>query len=112
MFYFGDIPRESRVGGFRFGAPEEEVLLFFSRRIGLTNAGQEIPIAAGGRRLEEDVEAQVASAERFGGRSDELEIAFDRACLRRRHLHAVEAQTNQRSKNAQASADAVDQALA
>jgi hypothetical protein len=49
MFYFGDIPRESRVGGFRFSAPEEEVLLFFSRRIGLTGAGDEIPIAAGGR---------------------------------------------------------------
>ena len=49
MFYFGDIPRESRVGGFRFGVPEEEVLLFFSRRIGLTDAGAQIPMAAGGR---------------------------------------------------------------
>jgi Domain of unknown function (DUF5916)/Carbohydrate family 9 binding domain-like len=49
MFYFGDIPRESRVGGFRFTAPEEEVLLFFSRRIGLTDAGEQIPIVAGGR---------------------------------------------------------------
>jgi hypothetical protein len=49
MFYFGDIPRESRVGGTRFSAPEEEILLFFSRRIGLTDSGQEIPIAAGGR---------------------------------------------------------------
>jgi hypothetical protein len=48
-FYFGDIPRESRVGGFRFAAPEEEVLLFFSRRIGLTDAGEQIPIAGGGR---------------------------------------------------------------
>jgi hypothetical protein len=48
-FYFGDIPRESRVGGFRFAAPEEEVLLFFSRRIGLTDTGEQIPIAAGGR---------------------------------------------------------------
>jgi len=49
MFYFGDIPRESRVGGFRFGAPEEEELLFFSRRIGLTDAGDQIPIVGGGR---------------------------------------------------------------
>ena len=49
MFYFGDIPRESRVGGFRFMVPEEEVLLFFSRRIGLTDAGEQIPIVAGGR---------------------------------------------------------------
>jgi hypothetical protein len=49
MFYFGDIPRESRLGSARFAPPEEEVLLFFSRRIGLTDAGQEIPIAAGGR---------------------------------------------------------------
>src|SRR3954462_8311379 len=44
MFYFGDIPRESRLGGARFAPPEEEVLLFFSRRIGLTATGDEIPI--------------------------------------------------------------------
>jgi len=49
MFYFGDIPRESRLGNARFAPPEEEMLLFFSRRIGLTDTGQEIPIAAGGR---------------------------------------------------------------
>src|SRR4051812_11304779 len=49
MFYFGDIPRESRLGAARFAPPEEEVLLFFSRRIGLTATGDEIPIAAGGR---------------------------------------------------------------
>jgi hypothetical protein len=49
MFYFGDIPRESRLGNARFAPPEEEMLLFFSRRIGLTTNGQEIPIAAGGR---------------------------------------------------------------
>jgi hypothetical protein len=49
MFYFGDIPRESRLGNARFSPPEEEMLLFFSRRIGLTDDGQEIPIAAGGR---------------------------------------------------------------
>jgi len=49
MFYFGDIPRESRLGNARFSPPEEEVLLFFSRRIGLTDSGTEIPIAAGAR---------------------------------------------------------------
>jgi Domain of unknown function (DUF5916)/Carbohydrate family 9 binding domain-like len=49
MFYFGDIPRESRLGNARFAPPEEEMLLFFSRRIGLTDTGREIPIAAGGR---------------------------------------------------------------
>ncbi len=49
LFYFGDIPRESRLGNVRFAPPEEEMLLFFSRRIGLTDDGEEIPIAAGGR---------------------------------------------------------------
>jgi uncharacterized protein DUF5916/cellulose/xylan binding protein with CBM9 domain len=49
MFYFGDIPRESRVGTARFSPPEEEMLLFFSRRIGLTDNGDQIPIQAGGR---------------------------------------------------------------
>lgn len=49
MFYFGDIPRESRLGNARFAPPEEEMLLFFSRRVGLTDSGDEIPIAAGGR---------------------------------------------------------------
>ncbi len=49
MFYFGDIPRESRLGNARFSPPEEEILLFFSRRIGLTPDGEPLPIAAGGR---------------------------------------------------------------
>ena len=40
MFYFGDIPRESRLGSARFAPPEEEMLLFFSRRIGLTDTGR------------------------------------------------------------------------
>jgi hypothetical protein len=48
-FYFGDIPRESRLGNNRFSPPEEEMLLFFSRRIGLTSAGEAIPIDAGAR---------------------------------------------------------------
>ena len=49
MFYFGDIPRESRLGPARFAAPEEEMLLFFSRRIGLTSSGSPIPIDGGAR---------------------------------------------------------------
>jgi uncharacterized protein DUF5916/cellulose/xylan binding protein with CBM9 domain len=49
IFYFGDIPRESRLGSIRFSAPEEEMLLFFSRRIGLTDSGEAIPIQAGAR---------------------------------------------------------------
>jgi hypothetical protein len=48
IFYFGDIPRNQR-GTVRFRPPEEELLLFFSRRIGLTDAGEQIPIVAGGR---------------------------------------------------------------
>ena len=48
-FYFGDIPRESRLGNNRFQPPEEEMLLFFSRRIGLTSGGEPIPIDAGAR---------------------------------------------------------------
>jgi uncharacterized protein DUF5916/cellulose/xylan binding protein with CBM9 domain len=48
-FYFGDIPRESRLGNNRFQPPEEEMLLFFSRRIGLTSLGEPIPIDAGAR---------------------------------------------------------------
>ncbi len=49
IFYFGDIPRESRLGNNRFSPPEEEMLLFFSRRIGLTGSGEPIPIDAGAR---------------------------------------------------------------
>jgi hypothetical protein len=48
IFYFGDIPRNQRAVT-RFRPPEEELLLFFSRRIGLTDDGQQIPIYGGGR---------------------------------------------------------------
>jgi len=48
IFYFGDIPRNRRAVT-RFRPPEEELLLFFSRRIGLTDDGQQIPIYGGGR---------------------------------------------------------------
>ncbi len=48
IFYFGDIPRNQRQAS-RFRPPEEELLLFFSRRIGLTDRGEQIPIRAGGR---------------------------------------------------------------
>jgi hypothetical protein len=48
VFYFGDIPRNSRQTS-RFRPPEEDLLLFFSRRIGLTEEGEQIPILGGAR---------------------------------------------------------------
>jgi hypothetical protein len=48
IFYFGDIPRNTRNSS-RFRPPEEDLLLFFSRRIGLTDEGEQIPIVAGAR---------------------------------------------------------------
>ena len=46
IFYFGDIPRNQRQTT-RFRPPEEDLLLFFSRRIGLTDAGQQVPLYGG-----------------------------------------------------------------
>jgi hypothetical protein len=48
IFYFGDIPRNTRLSS-RFRPPEEDLLLFFSRRIGLTDQGEQIPILGGAR---------------------------------------------------------------
>jgi hypothetical protein len=48
IFYVGDIPRNKRASS-RFSPPEEDVLLFFSRRIGLTDAGQQVPLYGGAR---------------------------------------------------------------
>lgn len=48
IFYFGDIPRNSRSAS-RFRPPEEDLLLFFSRRIGLSNTGQQEPLYGGAR---------------------------------------------------------------
>jgi hypothetical protein len=48
IFYFGDIPRNTRLSS-RFRPPEEDLLLFFSRRIGLTDQGEQIPIIGGAR---------------------------------------------------------------
>ena len=48
IFYFGDIPRNTRQSS-RFRPPEEDLLLFFSRRIGLTDDGEQIPILGGAR---------------------------------------------------------------
>jgi hypothetical protein len=48
IFYFGDIPRNTRQTS-RFRPPEEDLLLFFSRRIGLTDEGEQIPILGGAR---------------------------------------------------------------
>lgn len=49
VFYFGDIPRNQRQTS-RFRPPEEDLLLFFSRRIGLTDSGAQVPLY-GGLRL-------------------------------------------------------------
>ena len=46
VFYFGDIPRNQRQTS-RFRPPEEDLLLFFSRRIGLTDAGAQTPLYGG-----------------------------------------------------------------
>jgi Domain of unknown function (DUF5916)/Carbohydrate family 9 binding domain-like len=48
IFYFGDIPRNTRQVA-RFRPPEEDLLLFFSRRIGLKDNGEEQPLAGGVR---------------------------------------------------------------
>jgi len=48
IFYFGDIPRNARQAS-RFRPPEEDLLLFFSRRIGLTDGGEQLPLHGGVR---------------------------------------------------------------
>jgi hypothetical protein len=48
IFYFGDIPRNKRQSS-RFSPPEEDLLLFFSRRIGLTETGAQQPLYGGVR---------------------------------------------------------------
>ena len=48
IFYVGDIPRNQRQNT-RFRPPEEDLLLFFSRRIGLTDSGQQEPLYGGAR---------------------------------------------------------------
>lgn len=47
IFYVGDAARNNRVT--LAPTPDEDLLLFFSRRIGLTETGDPIPIHAGGR---------------------------------------------------------------
>ncbi len=48
IFYFGDIPRNQRQTT-RFRPPEEDLLLFFSRRIGLNDSGAQEPLYGGVR---------------------------------------------------------------
>jgi len=48
IFYFGDIKRNQRQAS-RFRPPEEDLLLFFSRRIGLNDKGEQQPLAGGVR---------------------------------------------------------------
>jgi hypothetical protein len=47
VFYVGDAARNNRL--FRAPTADEDLLLFFSRRIGLTESGREIPIIGGAR---------------------------------------------------------------
>ena len=47
IFYVGDAARNNRVNP--APTPDEDILLFFSRRIGLTAAGEPIPILGGAR---------------------------------------------------------------
>jgi hypothetical protein len=47
VFYVGDAARNNRV--FRSPTADEDLLLFFSRRVGLTQSGREIPIIGGAR---------------------------------------------------------------
>ncbi len=66
IFYFGDIPRNSARRSARFRPPEEDLLLFFSRRIGLSDSGEQEPLYGGvrltgragafGARLDDDAE--------------------------------------------------------
>lgn len=48
IFQFGEVPRNIR-GTSAFRPPNEEILLFFSRRIGLSDEGKKIPMAGGAR---------------------------------------------------------------
>ncbi len=48
IFYFGDIPRNQRQTS-RFRPPEEDLLLFFSRRIGLSGSGEQESLYGGAR---------------------------------------------------------------
>jgi hypothetical protein len=47
LFYVGDAARNNRV--FAVPTPDEDLLLFFSRRVGVADDGRAIPIRAGGR---------------------------------------------------------------
>ncbi len=48
IFQFGEVPRNIR-NTTAFRPPEEEILLFFSRRIGLSDDGDRIPLTGGAR---------------------------------------------------------------
>jgi len=74
IFYFGDIPRNSRQPS-RFRPPEEDLLLFFSRRIGLTDSGEQLPLYGGvrltGRAGAYGLGLMTMQGEEFGGRPSE-----------------------------------------
>ena len=72
VFYFGDIPRNQRQTS-RFRPPEEDLLLFFSRRIGLTDGGAQVPLYGGlrvtGRAGNYGLGALSMQSEATGGRA-------------------------------------------
>jgi hypothetical protein len=74
IFYFGDIPRNARQAS-RFRPPEEDLLLFFSRRIGLTDAGEQLPLYGGlrltGRAGAYGLGLMTMQGEEFGVQSSE-----------------------------------------
>ncbi|MCC7180290.1 MAG: carbohydrate binding family 9 domain-containing protein [Acidobacteria bacterium] len=74
IFYFGDIPRNARQPS-RFRPPEEDLLLFFSRRIGLTESGEQLPLHGGvrltGRAGAYGLGLMTMQGEAFGARPGE-----------------------------------------
>jgi hypothetical protein len=67
LFYVGDAARNNRV--FTVPTPDEDLLLFFSRRVGVADDGRAIPIQAGGR-LTGRVGGTIVGA--IGMRTDDL----------------------------------------
>ena len=74
IFYFGDIPRNARQPS-RFRPPEEDLLLFFSRRVGLTESGEQLPLHGGirltGRAGAYGLGLMTMQGEAFGARPSE-----------------------------------------
>jgi hypothetical protein len=84
VFYVGDAARSNRVS--LTPTPDEDLLLFFSRRIGLTDAGREVPIL-GGVRLTGQTSGFIVSALTMQTRATETDPAENYTVFRlRRNL--------------------------